>query len=102
MKRHRLSIARSAAGAATAVLAVTVAGQVWAGDLMGQPTDRAIDFQPAATELRQRAMDFHSFILLPVLFGISLLILGLLLWIIVRYNAKANPTPARFTHNTTV
>jgi cytochrome c oxidase subunit II len=100
MKRHRLSIARSAAGVATAILAATVAGQVWAGDLMGQPTDRAIDFQPAATDLRQRAMDFHNFILLPVLFGISLLILGLLLWII--YNAKRNPTPARFTHNTTV
>ena len=37
-----------------------------------------------------------------MLFGISLLVLGLLLWCIVRFNAKANPTPARFTHNTTV
>jgi cytochrome c oxidase subunit 2 len=47
-------------------------------------------------------MGFHTWILLPVLFGISFLVLGLLLWCIVRYNAKANPTPARFTHNTTV
>jgi cytochrome c oxidase subunit 2 len=29
-------------------------------------------------------------------------VLGLLLWCIIRYNAKANPTPARFTHNTPV
>jgi cytochrome c oxidase subunit 2 len=37
-----------------------------------------------------------------VMVGISLLVLALLLWCVVRFNAKANPTPARFTHNTTV
>ena len=102
MKLHRLSIARYAAGASSALLAAAVAGQVWAGDLVGQPTDGAIGFQPGVTELRHRVEGFHSFILLPVLIGISLLILALLLWCIVRFNAKANPTPARFTHNTAV
>jgi cytochrome c oxidase subunit 2 len=102
MKPHRLRIARAATGAGTAILAASVACQASAADLMGQPTDGAIDFQPAATALRQQAMDFHNFILLPVLFGISALVLALLLWCIIRYNAKANPTPARFTHNTTV
>jgi cytochrome c oxidase subunit 2 len=99
MKAHRLRIAGSVA---TAILTLFLAGQAFAGDLMGQPTDGALDFQPAATALRQKAMDFHFWILLPVLFGISLLVLGLLLWCIVRYNAKANPVPARFTHNTGV
>ncbi|HEY1753546.1 MAG TPA: cytochrome c oxidase subunit II [Caulobacteraceae bacterium] len=79
-----------------------ISAQVHAADLIGQPTDKAIDFQPGVTELRLRAMWFHNWILLPVLFGISLLVLGLLLWCVIRYNAKANPTPARFTHNTTV
>jgi cytochrome c oxidase subunit 2 len=47
-------------------------------------------------------MDFHNYLLLPILTLITLLVLGLLLWCIVRYNRRANPTPARFTHNTMV
>jgi cytochrome c oxidase subunit 2 len=102
MKPSYFSIGRWAAGAAAAATALAVAGQVCAADLMGQPTNGGIDFQPAATDLRASAMWFHTWILLPVLFGISALVLGLLLWCIVRYNARANPKPARFTHNTTV
>lgn len=99
MKRH---CSRIAGVISTALLTVFLAGQAYAADLMGQPTDGAIDFQPAATTLRQQAMDFHNYILLPVCVGISALVLGLMLWCILRYNARANPTPARFTHNTTV
>jgi cytochrome c oxidase subunit 2 len=75
--------------------------QAWAADKLGQPTDGAIDFQPAATDLRQRVIDFHYF-LLVILVGITLLVLGLLLWCMVRYNKRANPVPSRFTHNTLV
>ena len=99
MKRHRLRIAGSIS---TALLSLFIASQALAGDLVGQPTDGAIYFQPGVTDLRQKAVDFHTWILLPVCIGISALVLGLMLWCIVRYNAKANPTPARFTHNTTV
>jgi len=41
-------------------------------------------------------------ILLPIITGITLLVLGLLIWIVVRYNKKANPVPAKFSHNTTI
>jgi cytochrome c oxidase subunit II len=99
MKAHRLRIAGQVT---TAILTLFIAGQAVAADLLGQPTDGGVNFQPAATVLRQEAIDFHTKVLLPVLFGISLLVLGLLLWCIVRYNARANPTPARFTHNTGV
>ena len=99
MKRHRLRIAGSIS---TALLTLFLAGQALAGDLVGQPTDGAIYFQPGVTDLRDKAVWFHTWILLPVCIGISALVLGLLLWCIVRYNAKATPTPARFTHNTTV
>jgi cytochrome c oxidase subunit 2 len=102
MKPSSFSIARLAAGAAAAITAGAFSTQVLAAEAMGQPTDGAIGFQPAATALRQRAIDFHSFLLLPILFGISLLVLALVLWCVVRYNAKANPVPARFTHNTSV
>ena len=102
MKPGTFSITRLVAGAGVALTAAAVSAHAAAADLIGQPTDRALDFQPGVTKLRLDAMWFHTWILLPVLFGISFLVLGLLLWCIVRYNAKANPTPARFTHNTTV
>jgi cytochrome c oxidase subunit II len=102
MKPGTFSITKLAAGAATGLTMAAIATHVLAADLVGQPTDRALNFQPGVTDLRLRVMDFHSYILLPILFGISILVLGLLLWCIFRYNAKANPTPARFTHNTTV
>jgi len=87
---------------AAGVAAAGCSAAAWAADTIGQPTDRAIDFQPGVTELRQRAVDFHNLILLPILVVITLLVLGLLLWCIIRYNRRANPTPARFTHNTAV
>ena len=102
MKPGTFSITRLAAGAGAALTAAAITTHAFAADKIGQPTDGAIDFQPGVTKLRIDAMWFHTWILLPVLFGISILVLALLLWCIVRYNAKANPQPARFTHNTTV
>jgi cytochrome c oxidase subunit 2 len=43
-------------------------------------------------------ISFHNF-LLPIIVVISLFVLALLLWVIVRYNRRANPTPRKFTHN---
>ena len=102
MKPSLTSIGRLAAGAAAAITTMGLAAQAFAGDLMGQPTDGAIDFQPAATDLRQHAIDFNNHLLLPIISFIAFLVLALMGWCIVRYNARANPTPARFTHNTRV
>ena len=102
MKPSSFSISRLATTAGAAITMAAISSEAFAAELVGQPRDGALNFQPGVTELRHRVMDFHNFILLPVLFGISILVLGLLLWCIFRYNAKSNPTPARFTHNTTV
>ncbi len=69
-------------------------------DNMGQPTDGAMGLQPAASPLKHHAHFFHDAILLPVIVVISLFVLGLLIWCAIRYNAKANPVPATFSHNT--
>ena len=69
-------------------------------DTLGQPTDKALGLQPSGDDLRDTAAFFHNIILLPVITVISLFVLGLLIWVIVRYNKKANPVPARFSHNT--
>jgi cytochrome c oxidase subunit 2 len=69
-------------------------------DTLGMPTDKAIGLQPAGDEMRRQAAAFHDLILLPIIVLISLFVLGLLAWIVIRYNAKANPVPQKFTHNT--
>jgi len=74
----------------------------FAEDTVGQPTNGAIDLQPGVTPLRDDAIFFHNVILLPIITAITLLVLGLLLWCIIRYNKKANPVPARWSHNTPI
>ncbi len=86
----------------SASLAVFFATPTWAQDLMGQPTPGAIDLQPAASPLKHEAIWFHNVILMPIIVGICLLVLGLLAWIAIRYNEKANPVPAKWSHNTVV
>jgi len=71
-------------------------------EVIGQPVDRAIGLQPAATQIRADQIWFHNTILLPIIIGISTLVLGLLLIVMVRFNRRANPTPARWSHNTPI
>jgi cytochrome c oxidase subunit 2 len=93
---------RAAWGAGAFAMTATTAGLAAAQDLMGQPTPGGIDLQPAAAPLKHDAIFFHNIVLMPVITVITLLVLALLLWIVVRYNKRANPTPARWSHNTTV
>ncbi|MET4685325.1 cytochrome c oxidase subunit II [Brevundimonas faecalis] len=94
--------ARIGGGIAAAALAAFAAAPAWAQDLLGQPTPGGIDLQPAASPLKHEAIWFHNWILLPMCIIISLLVLGLLLWIVVRYNKRSNPTPAKWSHNTVI
>ena len=91
---------RQKAGFAFASLAMALYAVPALADTLGMPTDKAIGLQPAGDEIRREAAFFHNVILLPIIIAISLFVLGLLVWIVVRYNAKANPVPKRFTHNT--
>jgi len=77
----------------------TSAGVALAG--LGQPTPWQIGLQDAASPIMQDITGFHNF-LLWVIGAISAFVLILLLIIIVRFNARANPTPSRTTHNTPI
>jgi cytochrome c oxidase subunit 2 len=96
--------ARGMIGGAVASLSLAVfaATPAWAQDLMGQPSPGGLGLQPAASPLKVQAHHFHDWILLPIITVICLLVLGLLAWIVIRYNAKRNPTPAKWSHNTLV
>ncbi len=90
--------AAAAAGATSAFWGV----QAFAEELMGQPTPGGIGLQPAAAPLKHAAHDFHNLILLPIITIISLFVLALLIWVVVRYNKRANPVPAKWSHNTLI
>jgi cytochrome c oxidase subunit 2 len=92
----RTRAAAALAGAAAAFWGAAALAQ----DKFGQPTDGAIDLQPGVTPLREDAIFFHNMILMPIITLITLFVLGLLIWVVIRYNRKANPVPAKFSHNT--
>jgi cytochrome c oxidase subunit II len=66
---------------------------------VGMPTDK-ITLQPQETALGQEAARMHNWILVPMMAAMSLLVLVLLLWVVLRYRSGANPTPSRTSHNT--
>jgi cytochrome c oxidase subunit 2 len=68
----------------------------------GQPAPGEIGLQDSVTPIGDSIHTFHNGILLWTAILISLLVLVLLLVIVFRYNARANPVPARFTHNTLI
>lgn len=69
-------------------------------DSVGMPKPKEVDFQEQFTENGQYAKWINNAILLPIITIISLFVLGLLLWVIVRFNRRANPLPSKTTHNT--
>ncbi len=53
---------------------------------------------PSASTIQDKIISFHD-MLLVIIFAITIFVLALLIWTIVRYNEKTNPVPAKFTHN---
>ncbi len=66
----------------------------------GVPREGALGIQKQVTELGREAADFHNYWLLTLCALISLFVLALLAYTIVRYRRGANPTPSRTSHNT--
>ncbi len=86
-----------------AILAMTLCavlasgGGAWA--VFGQPTEWQLGLQQSVTPVMEYIIWFHDY-LLYIISGIVGFVLILLIVIMVRFNARANPTPSRTTHNT--
>ena len=103
MKSSFQEMRTRAAGAIAGVGAALWGAAAWANnDLIGQPTPGGIDLQPGVTPLRDQAVWFHNIILLPIITIITLFVLALLVWVVIRYNKRANPVPAKWSHNTAI
>ncbi len=63
-----------------------------------EPVPWQMNMQEAASPSAVRLHEFHD-LLLYIIFAIAIFVLLLLIWVVIRYNSKANPTPSQFTHN---
>ncbi|QDH35420.1 cytochrome c oxidase subunit II [Porphyrobacter sp. YT40] len=74
----------------------------------GMPTSyeedalKSMHFQDQYSANGEYALWMHDWILLPVITAISLLVLGLLLYVVMRFNRRANPVASKTTHNTAI
>jgi cytochrome c oxidase subunit 2 len=74
----------------------------------GMPTSyeddpiKSMTFQDQYSANGEYALWMHDVILLPVITAISLLVLGLLLYVVARFNRRANPVASKTTHNTLI
>lgn len=98
MRRALAAMTATGLAAATAVPALA---QDVLGDLpiIGTPVDGGMNFQPAASPLAHDQQWLDHFVLI-IIAVVTVLVCLLLLYCILRFNKRANPVPARFTHNT--
>ncbi len=100
-----MRFANTLSGLAAAIASTVLAGAALAQDgitgleTVGKPIARGTGFQPAATELA-RDQQWLDAVLLYLCIGVSGFVVVLLAVVVLRFNSRANPTPARFTHNT--
>ena len=83
------------------IVAICLLGQSAYAEL-GLSEDWQLSFQEPATDLMSDIISFHSYILMPIITGISILVLFLLLYIAFRFNSSRNQVASTTTHNTIV
>ncbi|MEC7628984.1 MAG: cytochrome c oxidase subunit II [Pseudomonadota bacterium] len=66
-----------------------------------QPESWQLGFQPAATDMMARISSFNDFLLI-LMTAITVFVLGLMVYVMLRFNAKANPVPSKTSHNTLI
>ncbi len=66
-----------------------------------KPEPWQMTFQEAATDNMTTITDFNNFLLILMTI-ITVFVLALLLYVMLRFNAKANPTPSKTSHNTLI
>lgn len=85
--------------AGAALAAGSFDGGLIGGALAAQPVPMQMGLQDPATPIMEEIIWFDNF-LLYIITAITLFVTALLLIVMVRFNAKANPEPSKTTHNT--
>ena len=82
-------------------LALSAASLVAGGSAWATPHAGGIDFQAPATETARNVQAFHNEVLI-IITVITIFVTALLIWVMIRYNKRANPVPKKFSHNTVI
>jgi len=99
MKMSKGQMGRRLLGLAVAGVALVACGSAFAE--LGQPAPWEFRLQEAASPVMENITWFHNF-LLVLITAITLFVLALLVIVVMKFNARANPVPSRTTHNTLI
>jgi cytochrome c oxidase subunit 2 len=99
MKLSKGQIGRRLLGLAVAGVALATGGAAFAE--LGQPAPWEYKLQGSASPVMDSITNFHDWLLI-VITVITLFVLALLVIVVVKFNAKANPIPSKTTHNTLI
>ncbi|MGJ5176027.1 cytochrome c oxidase subunit II [Bradyrhizobium oligotrophicum] len=97
MKMSKGQLSACLLGLAVAGVTLVSGGSAFAET--GQPAPWEYKLQEAATPVMENITWFHG-LLLAIITIITLFVLALLVAVVVKFNARANPVPSRTTHNT--
>ena len=97
MKMSKGLMGRRLLGLAVAGMTLVSGGMA----LAAQPQPWEVTLQPAASPVMENIVWFHNFLFVLITL-ITLFVLGLLVAVVVKFNAKANPVPSKTTHNTLI
>lgn len=96
----RLTVGHRLAGLLAGAASIAAAAG-FAGPAAAAPEPWQVGLQAAATTVMQDIRWFNGFTL-AIITVITLFVLALLIWCIVRFNSNANPKPSRTSHHTMI
>ena len=99
MKMSKGLMGRQLLGFAVAGMALVAGGTASAE--LGQPAPWEWTLQESASPVMDYIIWFHNWLFITITL-ITLFVLGLLIAVVVKFNAKANPVPSKTTHNTLI
>lgn len=70
-----------------------------AAQVIGKARNGQLGLQEAATPIMEQVASFHDQLLI-IMSLVTLVVAGLLLWVILRFNRRVNPEPSKTSHNT--
>jgi cytochrome c oxidase subunit II len=95
------SLKRAAVQAVSALFVVAVFALFGGAAHADYPRPWQLGMQEPGSAVKDRIHDLHN-LLLVIITVITLFVLALLIYVMVRFRASANPTPTRTTHNTMI
>jgi cytochrome c oxidase subunit 2 len=72
---------------------------LWAQGVVGAPHPWEMGMQHSYGPIKDRVIELHNLVLV-IITAITLFVGGLLIWVMIRFNARRNPVPSQTSHNT--